>query len=260
MRKILLLIILSTTAFTTFSQADSIKKRWLWFSIYIPSPAIEYQYAKLPVVPETASYLRLDHKLKYCKFDIIKSRLIVKERFYVGAEISATFRKNDPDFKQELEKNNPNYHITRILEVGFSNFSTGFFAGYRQPFAVSAKKTHYIGAAVHLTFEDLDYGQYSYDAKAVTNNSFYSYSLKTDYRNAPSYQFEIDKSTAYTIKNLRNKLILGAKFCVTPRKQTVDMTETIYTRTTTSLPSLEFKSVSYSFGIYLAIEGSIIKR
>lgn len=246
-----------------FAQQDTVKQRWLWFSIYIPGGSYHTQHAPQVQIPENATFLWLNKKVRAFEFEALKARCIIKERFSIGVKVALVTKVNADDFQSNLENNNNTYHILNLIDEGFSNFNTGFIVGYRQPFLRSEKKCHYVGVNLHLNFDNIDYGFYTYEAKSVTNNSFYNYGFYTNTSNRKSWTIELEKSTAYSLKTWRNKLLLGIKFGVTPRHQTIGFAETIRDfngTTSTILPAATFRSITYNLGLFLAIEGPFLKN
>lgn len=249
--------------FSGYSQKDTLKKRWLYFGIYLPGGSFHTQHSPTVEVPQNGTSLWLNKKVRAFELEAIKARFMIKDRFSLGVKVNIVNKKNSSDFLSNLKQSNKEYHINQLFDEGFSNFNTGFIIGYRQPFLQSAKKCHYIGMNVHLNFDNIDYGYYTYDAKSVSDNSFYNYGFYTNTSNRKSVTFEVEKSTTYALKNWRNKLLFGIKFSVTPRKQTIGFVETIrdFNGTiTTTLPSATFRTMTYNMGLFLAIEGPFLKN
>lgn len=255
-RNLLLFLLICTFS---FGQKDSLQKktRVLSLGFFFPNPGYSYQRIGHPSFPSQSSLLRLSPNLNLIDYEILKGQLILWDQISIGARLMGNSRKNPKDGFEKLENNHNDLHITNWSQQNLTHLLPGFFIGYRYPYKITETKTRFIGCNIYLNFDNFDYGNYSYDAKNVSDNHFYHYNFNSEVKNSKSLTFELNHSTRFTFTNRNVKALLGIRAGFTPRNQTIQFTESFRdadNHTIQTQSSVNFKSWSLHLGIYFSVE------
>ena len=210
-----------------FSQLEGYDMHTWPFKVCITVPTVSYgvQRSNMTELQNASNPYLFKNRTRMANYDLLKGAFLFDNHYLIGAQIGFTSRGKIPKLKSFIEDSNPNYHILNYNEMSYNFTIPRFFAGYQYTFKKQNKDPHVIGFNFYLNFDFYDYGLYSYDAKNVSNNTFYSYLLTAQVKKSNSFTFEIEKHRLYKLKDSLKGWNIGLKLGITPRNQEITVTE-----------------------------------
>jgi len=255
MRNAICFFLFCLTCGFSFSQLEGFDTRHWPFKLCISTPNVIYnvQHADMLVLKNATNTHLFQNRMRMAHYELFSGACVFRDHYLLGVQTGYSSRKTVPNLQTDIETQNPNFHLLNYREQAHNFFTNRLFAGYQYTFNKKQKYPHVLGLFLYLNFDNYTYGTYSYDAKNVSNNEFFSYSLTTSVKNSKSLTIELQKHRYYQLKDSLKGVNIGVKFGVTPRNQEITITEIKREGTsatqTINANTFDLKSWSVYFGV-----------
>ena len=259
MRAIMLVYLCLSICGYSQKELDENKRDPFKFCVVIPDVTYSVQVGHSAQIQGITNPYMFKDKMRFATFEILNPYIILYEQFKFGARISSQTGSKRKGMYGYLQQEKPYHHLVNFTQERSNFFVPSLFVGYEFNFGNRENLKHGLGLNLYLNFDHFDYGNYAYEAKSTSNNSFYTYYFNAENIKSKSLTFEVVKFRHFKKAGSTEEVKFGFKMGVTPRNQSISFLETVTDvmndQITVTHKQADFRFWTYHMGIIVSLSG-----